>query len=70
MTGNKHQPQQIVANIVIEGRIEVRRRQLALRHLTSQLFMLTVEHLFTPQQIESAIFCGCHEPCAGIFRNA
>jgi hypothetical protein len=70
VASDKHQPQQIIADVIIQSCIEIRHRQLLRFHLASQFFVLAIEHLPAPQQIERAMLRRSHQPRARLFRNA
>ena len=65
MAGDEDQPQQIVADMVVERRIEVRREAVLLDlQLAADLLMLALEHLVAAQMVEGAPLGGRHQPGA------
>jgi hypothetical protein len=71
MAGYENEAQQIVADIVVESRIEIRSTHLKLRlDLTTELLVRALEPLASAEEIDRAMLRSCHEPRAGIARNA
>jgi hypothetical protein len=70
MAGREDQPQQLVADVVVECRIRIGHRLLLLLQVAYQHLVLAREHAATAQTIERAAFRGRHQPRAGPFRHA
>jgi hypothetical protein len=71
MTGNEDQPQQVVANIVIEGVVEGPNGGcLLVFELVSQLGVFALEKLLAAEQIDGAMLGGRHQPRAGVAGHA
>ena len=69
MAGREHQPQQVVADVVVEGGIDVVAAERGVE-FAAELLVLAVEHPPAPQQVDRPPFAGRHEPGAGIARDA
>jgi hypothetical protein len=70
MAGNEHQPQQVVADVIVEGRVEIRHGHLRDLQLVAELFLFAFETLPAPQEIDrAALPCG-HDTGARIIRDA
>src|ERR1700687_673755 len=70
MTRGEDQAQEIVADVVVESGVEIRRRQLLLElELPPELLMLALEQLVAAKAVDRAVFRGGHEPGSGIVRN-
>ena len=69
MAGREDQPQQIVADVVVEHGVEVR---CGLRRieLVAQLLVLAIEEGAAPQLIDRTVFGRSHEPRARVVGNA
>ena len=71
MAGNEDQPQQIVADRIVERVIEVRRMGILVdRQLAADLLVLALEHLVAAQMVEGAPPGGRHQPGARPLRHA
>ncbi len=71
MTGDEDQPQQIVADVIVQGRVEVRRGQLLLDlEFVAKLLVLALQQRAASQLIDGAMLGGCHQPRARIVRYA
>ncbi len=70
MAGGEDQPQQFVADIVVERRIRIGHGLLLLLQIAYQHLVLAREHVAAAQMIERAAFGGGHQPRAGLFRHA
>ena len=70
MTGGEDQPQQFVADIVVQRGVQIGHRLLLLLHVARHHLVLAREHLPAAQMIERAPFGGRHQPRAGLFRHA
>lgn len=75
MTSGEHEPQQIVADVVVARRFEhvgdVRRDVRAERiEIEADLLALARVQRVLPQMIERAALRGRHQPCARIVRHA
>ena len=53
MARREHQPEQVVADVVVERRVEIRHGRLLLRlELVAELLVLALEHGAAPQLID------------------
>ena len=68
MTGREHQAQEVVADVIVQCGIEIR-RHLPI-DLPAQLLVLPLEPLSSPQQIDCAVLGRGHQPGARIVRDA
>ena len=63
MAGNEHQAKKVVADVIVESRIEVGHRGvLPGFELVTQLLMLALEELVAAQSVDGAMLGGCHQP--------
>src|ERR1700687_6154704 len=69
MAGCKHQAKQVVADVIIQDLVKIRRGFLAL-NLVSKFFVLAFEQFVATQEIDGAMLCGGHEPGARFVRYA
>ena len=71
MAGREHEAQEVVAHVIVEGRVEIRHGQLLLRlELATELLVLALEPLVSAQEIDRAMLRGGHEPGARVVRDA
>ena len=71
MTGDEHQAKEIVADVVVDRRVEVRHGHLLPGlQLVPHLLMLALEHLAPAQQIDRPMLGRGHEPGARLVGNA
>ncbi len=71
MAGGEDQPQQVVADRVVERGLEVGRRRVLRRlHVVADLLVLPIEHPAAPEVIDGAVLGRRHEPGARVPRNA
>ena len=71
MAGREDEPQQVVADVVVERRVEIRHGHLCSRlELAAELLVLALEPLVSPQEIDGAMLRGGHEPGARVVRDA
>ena len=71
MAGREHEAQQVVADVVVEGRVEIRHGHLLPGlELVTELLVFALEPLVSPQEIDRAMLRGGHEPGARIVRDA
>ncbi len=67
MAGDEHQPQQIIADLVVRARLELAAvAPLFHLELVTECLMLAREHALAPQMIDGTMLGGGHEPGAGI----
>ncbi len=67
MTGGEHQPQQVIAHVVVHRRLEIRLGQLVSHiEFMPQFGMLGLESLVPAQVVDGAMLGGGHEPGARI----
>ena len=70
MARGEDEPQQIVADVVVERGVEIGRPRLLLRvELVSELLVLALEQLVPAEKIDRAVLGGGHEPRTGIVGN-
>ena len=71
MAGGEHQPQQVIANVVVERSVEVGHLRLAFRgQFVTQLGVLAVDQLGAAKAVERAMLGGGHQPGAGLVGDA
>jgi len=71
VTGYEHQAQEIVANVIVDRRVEIGHGHLLPRfQLVPHLLVLAIEHLAPAQQVDSPVLRRGHEPRAGVARDA
>ena len=70
MAGGEDQPQQLVADIVIQRGIRIGHGLLLLRHIARDDVVLLGQHAAAAQMIERPAFGDRHQPGAGLFRKA
>ena len=71
MAGREHEAQQVVADVVVDGGVEVRRGHLLLGlELATELLVLALEPLASAQEVDRAMLRGGHEPGARVVRDA
>ena len=70
MAGGEDQPQQFVAELVVQPGVRIGHRLLLLLQVAYQHLVLAREHVAAAQIIQRAAFGGRHQPCARLFRHA
>ncbi len=70
MAGREHQAQQVVADVIVDRGVEVRRGQLPRRQLVTELLVLPFQQLAAPGIVDGAMLRGGHEPGARVVRDA
>ena len=71
MAGREHEAQEVVADVVVEGRIEIRHGPLLLGlELATEFLVLAFEPLVAAQETDGPMLRGGHEPGARIIRDA
>src|ERR1700722_16701879 len=70
MTSSKHQPEKVVANVIVESRFEVRHGHLFLFQFASEFCVFTFQPGVAAEVINGSMFSSSHEPSARIIRNA
>ncbi len=71
MAGGEHQPQQVVADVVVERGVEVGHLRLAFRgQLVAELGVLAVDQLGAAEAVDRAVLGGGHQPGAGLVGDA
>jgi hypothetical protein len=68
MAGREDQAEEVVADVVVEGRIEIRLGGDL--DLASDLLVLALEGLPAAQAVDGLMLRGPHEPGARVVRNA
>jgi hypothetical protein len=70
MTGCKNEPQQVVADIIVERRVEIVYNSIAVGfELVTQLFVFALEQLVPSEVVDRAMFGRRHQPRARVARN-
>lgn len=70
MAGRKDEAQEIVADVIVDGEIEIRLGPLLLDvELVADLDMLALQHDISPQPVNGTMFSGGHEPGARVVRD-
>ena len=70
MTGDEHQPQQIVSDVVVHRLIEPWNRPLERLDLVAKLCVLAFEQLAATKPVNRATLGRRHQPCPRVPRNA
>jgi hypothetical protein len=70
VAGGEDQPQQFVADVVVERGVEIGHGLLLLLEIERHHPVLARQHAATAQMIQRPALCGCHQPGAGLFRHA
>src|SRR3989442_14049595 len=71
MAGDEHEAQQVVADMIVDRRVEIRHRRVPPSlELGTELLMLAIEHLAPAQLVDRPMLRGGHEPGARIVRDA
>ncbi len=71
MTRDEHQPQQVVADVVIDGGDEVGLDLVAARvEFGAQLDVFLLDAFVAAEVVEGAVFGDLHQPRAGVARHA
>jgi hypothetical protein len=70
MAGGENEPKQLVADIVVQGGIEIGHGLLLGLHLPRNHLVLALEHPVAAQMIQSPALGGRHQPRTGFFWNA
>ena len=70
MARGEDEPQQIVADGIVERRIEIGRRILLELELVAERVMLAFGEVVPPEAVDGAMLGGGGEPCAGIVGDA
>lgn len=68
MAGGEDQAEEVVADVVVEGRIEIRLGGDL--DLASELLVLALEDVPAAQPVDGLMLRGAHEPGARVVRNA
>ena len=71
MTGREHKAQQVVTDVIVDRGVEIRHGYLLLGlELPTELLVLALEPLVSPQQVDRTMLRRSHEPGARIVRDA
>jgi hypothetical protein len=70
MTRDKHQPQQIVADIVVKSCIEIRHDHLSGCELATEFIVFAFKQRVPAEMIDRAMLGGSHKPGPRIIRDA
>ena len=69
MAGDEHEPEEVVANVVLDRGLEVRRRLLDLE-IPAKLLLLALRQCGPPEVVDGTPFPDGHEPGAGVAGHA
>lgn len=70
VAGREHEPEQVVAHVVVDRRLDVRRAPLGVVQVAAELGVLARQHLRAPRVVERAVLRRGHEPSPGPLRHA
>ena len=70
MAGDEDEAQEIIADVLVDGGLEVRRGQLPGLELVTELLVLALEPLVPAQEIDGPVLRGGHEPGARVLRDS
>ena len=70
VTGGEDEPKHLVADVVVQGGVEIGHGLLLGLHVPGDHLVLALEHLAAAQMIQGPALGGRHQPGAGLFRNA
>ena len=70
VTGGEDEPKQLVADVVVQGGVQIGHGLLLLLHVPGDHLVLALEHPAAAQMIQGPALGGRHQPGAGFFRNA
>ena len=71
MAGHEHEAQQVVADVVVEGGIEIRRGPISFRlELAAELLVFSLDQLGPAQPVDRAMLRSGHEPGARVVGDA
>jgi hypothetical protein len=71
MTGYEYEAQEVVADVIVDRGLEIRRGQLLLDlELATELLVLALEPLVAAEEIDRTMLRGGHEPGARVVRDA
>ena len=71
MTGDEDQAEQIVADVIVDRRVEFRHGLSCCGlEFAAELLVLALEQFVSAQAVDGAMFCGRHEPGARFVRHA
>src|SRR5208337_2412937 len=70
MTGDEHEAQKIVANVIVKSSVQVRHRHFLRLELATELRVFAVEQLVSPEMVNRAMLGGGHQPGARVVWDA
>jgi hypothetical protein len=70
VTGGEDQPQQLVADVVVQGGVQIGHGLLLGLQVPGDQLVLALEHAAAAQMIQRPVLGGRHQPGAGPFRDA
>ena len=71
MAGREHETQKVVADVIVERRVEIRNGHLLPGlELAPELLVLALDELVPAPEIDRTMLRGGHEPCARVVRDA
>ena len=70
VTGGEDEPKQLIADVVVQGGVQIGHGLLLGLHVPGDHLVLALEHSAAAQMIQGPALGGRHQPGAGFFRNA
>jgi hypothetical protein len=70
VTGGEDEPKQLIADVVVQGGVQIGHGLLLLLHIPGYHLVLALEHPTAAQMVQGPALGGRHQPGAGSFRNA
>ncbi len=71
MAGDEHEAQQVVADVIVDGGVEIREPRVPIGlDVVAELLVLTVEHLAPAQLVDGPVLRRGHEPGSRVVRDA
>ena len=70
MTGDEHEPEQVVADVLVERGLEIRTDRRLDDGVGCNLLVRALQHLLPPELVEGPVLRRGHEPGARILRDA
>src|SRR6266568_3528118 len=70
MTGDEHEAQEVIANVIVECGVEIRHGHLLRLELAAKLRVLALKPLVSAEDVDRPVLRSGHEPSARIVRDA
>jgi hypothetical protein len=70
VAGNEDEAQQIVADLIVEGFVEIRRCLFLKFQLVAELYVFAVKELIAPEGVDCPMLCRHHEPSTRLVGKA